>query len=68
MKELQEIKWQEKEIFTYVDFLADFRGKFHDIRDDPKFQNCLIQTAMATHNDWPENFLKLVRPVSFIQA
>ena len=41
MKELQEIKWQEKETFTYVDFLTDFRGKFHDIRDDPNFENCL---------------------------
>lgn len=40
MKELQEIKWQEKEVFTYVDFLADFRGKFHDIRKDPKFKDC----------------------------
>jgi RES domain-containing protein len=41
MKELQEIKWQEKETFTYIDFLTDFRGKFHDIRDDPNFENCL---------------------------
>jgi RES domain-containing protein len=41
MKEMQEINWQEKEIFTYVDFLTDFRGKFHDIRDDPTFENCL---------------------------
>jgi hypothetical protein len=40
-KELQEINWQEKESFTYVDFLADFRGKFHNIREDPAFQNCL---------------------------
>jgi hypothetical protein len=40
-KELQEIKWQQEEIFTYVDFLADFRGKFHDIRDDRSFENCL---------------------------
>jgi len=40
-KELQEINWQEKETFTYVDFLTDFRGKFHDIRDDPAFENCL---------------------------
>lgn len=39
-KELQEIKWQEREIITYVDFLADFRGKFHDIRDDPTFETC----------------------------
>jgi len=40
-KELQEIHWQEKETFTYVDFLADFRGKFHDIRNDPSFKKCL---------------------------
>lgn len=40
-KELQEIRWQEKETFTYVDFLADFRGTFHDIRNDPRFRNCL---------------------------
>jgi len=40
-KELQEIRWQEKETFTYVDFLADFRGTFHDIRNDARFRNCL---------------------------
>jgi RES domain-containing protein len=40
-KELQEINWQEKETFTYVDFLADFRGSFHDIRKDARFRNCL---------------------------
>jgi hypothetical protein len=40
-KELQEIHWQEKESFTYVDFLADFRGKFHDLRGDRAFQNYL---------------------------
>jgi RES domain len=40
-KELQEIKWQQEEIFIYVDFLADFRGKFHDIREDRAFENCL---------------------------
>jgi len=40
-KELQEIKWQQEEVFIYVDFLADFRGKFHDLRDDRDFVNCL---------------------------
>ena len=39
--ELREINWQEKESFTYVDFLADFRGRFHDIREDRAFQSCL---------------------------
>lgn len=40
-KELKEIHWQEKEIFSYVDFLADFRGTFHDIRGDGRFGDCL---------------------------
>ena len=40
-KELQEINWQEAEIFSYVDFLADFRGTFHDIRGDTSFADCL---------------------------
>jgi hypothetical protein len=40
-KELQEIRWRERETFTYVDFLADFRGAFHDIRSDASFGNCL---------------------------
>jgi RES domain-containing protein len=40
-KELQEINWRGKETFTFVDFLADFRGTFHDIRKDPHFANCL---------------------------
>jgi hypothetical protein len=40
-KELQEIDWKEKETFSYVDFLADFRGEFHDIRNDARFRDCL---------------------------
>jgi hypothetical protein len=39
--ELQEIRWQEKETFTYVDFLADFHSQFHDLRNDPSCKNCL---------------------------
>jgi hypothetical protein len=40
-QELREIHWQEAETFSYVDFLADFRGTFHDIRDDARFRDCL---------------------------
>ena len=40
-KELQEINWQERETFSYVDFLAEFRGDFHDLRADARFKNCL---------------------------
>ena len=47
-KELQEIHWQESETFTYVDFLADFRGQFHDIRNDRRFRNCLDPYSYIT--------------------
>jgi hypothetical protein len=40
-QELKEIKWQEKETFSYIDFLANFRGEFHDIRADRRFEGCL---------------------------
>jgi hypothetical protein len=44
-KELQEINWQEKETISYVDFLADFRGQFHDIRSDTRFGDCLDRNS-----------------------
>ena len=47
-KELQEINWQETEAFTYVDFLTDFRGQFHDIRNDRRFRNCLDPDSYST--------------------
>jgi hypothetical protein len=40
-KELQEVRWQERETFSYVDFLADLRGEFHDLRGDERFADCL---------------------------
>ena len=47
-KELQEVNWQESETFTYVDFLADFRGQFHDLRNDRRFRNCLAPNSYNT--------------------
>jgi RES domain len=40
-EELREIGWNEPEVFTYDDYLADFRGEFHDIRRSPAFAGCL---------------------------
>jgi RES domain-containing protein len=40
-EELREINWQDRETFLYVDFLADFRGEFHDIRGDSRFADSL---------------------------
>jgi len=39
--ELREVGWKEEEISPYIDYLADFRHQFHDIRGDPDFADCL---------------------------
>lgn len=44
-KELQEVRWEEPESFSYFDFLADFRGEFHDIRGDKHFADCLDKNS-----------------------
>jgi len=56
-KELQEINWQEKETFTYVDFLADFRGTFHDIRNDTRFGSCLDANSYSTSQNLARELL-----------
>jgi len=45
--ELQEISWKEEEISPYIDYLADFRAEFHDIRDDGNFADCLKPDSYA---------------------
>ena len=47
IQELQEINWQEEEVTTYADYLADFRADFHDIRSDKSFANCLDPASYA---------------------
>jgi hypothetical protein len=56
-QELQEINWEEKETFIYVDFLADFRGEFHDIREDRRFKNCLDPDSYAASQELASELL-----------
>ena len=46
-KELQEINWPDPEVFEYVEYLADFRAEFHDIRKQPDFRDCLSPDSYA---------------------
>lgn len=46
-QELKEIDWQEKETFTYVDFMADFRAEFHDLRGGRGFGKYLDPDSYA---------------------
>jgi len=39
--ELKEIGWNAEEVSAYIDYLADFRHEFHDIRDEKTFVDCL---------------------------
>jgi RES domain-containing protein len=57
-QELQEINWQEKETFLYVDFLADFRGEFHDIRNDSHFAKCLDPKSYAASQKLAQGLLE----------
>jgi RES domain-containing protein len=57
-QELQEINWQEKEIFAYVDFLADFRGEFHDICQDSRFVKSLDPNNYAASRELARELLE----------
>jgi RES domain-containing protein len=46
-RELQEINWPHPETFEYVEYLADFRVEFHDIRNQPDFVACLAPDSYA---------------------
>lgn len=38
---LRECGWAEMEVSQYIDYEADFRHEFHDIRKDAAFKDCL---------------------------
>jgi hypothetical protein len=38
---LREVSWEESETATYREYLADFRGGFHDIRKSSEYAGCL---------------------------
>jgi RES domain-containing protein len=42
---LQELDWDEEEAADYVDYLADFRAAFHDLRHTKELVACLSPTS-----------------------
>jgi RES domain-containing protein len=49
--ELKEIAWNAEEVSPYIDYLADFRHEFHDIRGDGAFADCLDPNSYAASQD-----------------
>jgi len=45
---LQETGWNEEERADYVDYRADFRAEFHDIRGMKEYADCLSPSSYAT--------------------
>ncbi len=42
---LQETQWDEEDIVDYVDYLADFRAEFNDIRGAKEHSDCLSRDS-----------------------
>jgi RES domain-containing protein len=57
-QELQEINWQNEEVVTYADYLADFRADFHDIRGDSEFAKCLDPGSYQNSQRLAQELLK----------
>jgi len=45
--ELKEVGWKAEEVSPYIDYIADFRHEFHDIRGDADFVDCLDPNSYA---------------------
>ena len=45
--ELKEVGWTAEEISPYIDYLADFRYEFHDLRGEADFVHCLDPNSYA---------------------
>jgi RES domain-containing protein len=57
-QELQEINWQDEEMVTYADYLADFRADFHDIRGESEFAKCLDPGGYQSSQSLARELLK----------
>ena len=55
--EFAEIGWEPGHSVTYDDYLADFRGEFHDIRGDTAFSECLDPDSYIESQKLAESIL-----------
>ena len=60
--ELKEINWQDEEVVSYADYLADFRADFHDIRGASEFAKCLDPGSYQNSQSLARELLKKGSP------
>ena len=56
---LQEIAWQEEEVVDYLDYLADFRAEFHDLRGTQDHIASLAPDSYAASQQLAAELLEL---------
>ncbi len=56
---LQETRWDEPDAADYVDYLADFRGEFHDLRGVTEHADCLSPDSYVASQALAAQLLKL---------
>ena len=56
---LQETGWDVEEIGDYVDYLADFRAPFHDLRGTNEHEDCLDPASYAASQALAVHLLRL---------
>lgn len=55
---LQETDWNDEEIAEYLDYRADFRAEFHDIRGTKKYRDCLSPTSYVASQAFAAQLLE----------
>jgi hypothetical protein len=56
---LKETAWDEEDVADYVDYLADFRAEFHDLRGTADHADCLDPNSYVASQTLAERLLKL---------
>jgi hypothetical protein len=54
---LKETAWEEEDVADYVDYLADFRAEFHDLRGTTEHADCLDPNSYAASQIFAERLL-----------
>jgi hypothetical protein len=55
---LEETHWEEEDVAEYVDYLADFRAEFHDIRGVKEYAECLSPRSYVASQALAAQLLK----------
>lgn len=56
---LWETNWDQEDVCDYVDYLADFRAEFHDIRESKEHGDCLLPNNHVFSQALANELLKL---------